>query len=132
MRKPNSLIVLLFIQFLTSFPRRHSFKFWPISRHGFRYKQMFFLRILLKNVDNIDRAICFQYSCISSVGDEVDQWSVAYCSLFPIKYNIDQPRFNQYTIDCNGILLASSKFGEHQLIRGLQANQKRRNILNHN
>ena len=76
----------------------------------------FFLQILLKNVDNIDRAICFENSFISSVGDEVDQMVYCLCSLFPIKYNIDQPRFNQYTIDYNGILLASSKFGQHQLV----------------
>ena len=118
-RKPYSLIVLLFIQFLTSLlPGRHSFKFWPISRYGFRYKQSFFLADTPEKVDNIHRAIIMFLVFDLNFFSCGRGWSIFYClcSLFPIKYNIDQPRFNQYTIESMGILLASSKFGRHQLV----------------
>ena len=101
-RKPYSLIVLLFIQFLTSLlPGRHSFKFWPISRHGFRYKQSFFLADTPEKVDNIHRAIIMFLVFDLNFFSCGRGWSIFYClcSLFPIKYNIDQPRFNQYTIE---------------------------------
>ena len=62
-RKPNLIIVLWFIQnistFLTSLPpRRLSLKLWPIYRH-----RHFPLQILVK----IQRAIFNVHSCISSV-----------------------------------------------------------------
>ena len=85
----------------------------------------------------------FPYSCISSVrfwsefqlfrlrkavnaffrinslaaapGSEVDRWSITQAASFPGQYTIDETRF-QTNIPIDGILLASSKFGQRRLV----------------
>ena len=68
--KPNSKIVLIFIQNISKFltcllPRRLDFLQNFGQFLGTGYKQMFFLADSPQNVDKIHRAICFACYCIS-------------------------------------------------------------------
>ena len=120
-RKPNSIIVLLFIQnistFLTSLtPCRlvayFSARFQEVNR-------CFFLAVTFQKVDNIHRTICLRIFAFilcsfskkiqpwapfflvrswinihsTAPGNEVGRWTIANVDSFVIKYTIDQPRF---------------------------------------
>ena len=71
-QKPNSIILLLFIQniskFLTSFPScGHSSKLHSFGMISQGYKKMSSLEDTPQKVDNFHPTICLAYSCISSV-----------------------------------------------------------------
>ena len=103
-RHTNSIIVWIFIQniskFLTCLPPRRPFsKLWSISRHDSvsGYKQILCLADTPQRVDDIRRAICFAYSCISSVQllSKIQLFSIFLFIFakraipsFPIKYTI--------------------------------------------
>ena len=68
---------------------------------------MFYLADTPQKVDKIHRAVCFTYSCISSIQFKLEvqlfrlrvavkaifQFTFAQATSFPSKYIIDQPRF---------------------------------------
>ena len=112
-RHTNSIIVWIFIQniskFLTCLPPCRPFsKLLSISRHDSvsGHKQIFCLADTPQRVDNICRATCFAYSCISFVQLFQLHFFVHYCQE---SYCPSSLVSNQMYNSIDGMLATSSK-----------------------
>ena len=113
------------------------------------FRATFYLADNPKKGDNIHRAICLAYSCISFIRFESEiqlfRLRIAVNAIFFGSLLSKQPRFqsniasislvsNQINHRIDGISLASFQYGKRQLVitnyRGIRANQKRQHILN--
>ena len=137
----NSIIVWIFIQNIFFFsaclpPRRLVSKLWSLSRHDSvsGYKQILCLADNPQRVDNIRRAICFAYSCISSVQllSKIQLFCI-FCSLLPRELFLrfqSNIQFNRWYVTHIFQIIMVSFSWLLRSRRRVGGNQKRRNILN--